>query len=523
MKSISTKFLFEEVNPATLGLLRILFGIFILKDFISFYYYFIDLLVQSKYFATYDGFHWVRILPLPFLYVFFGVMVVACLFFILGIYYRLSAGLIFVGFTYIFLIDIGHYNNHFYLYCLMSFLFFITNANLWGSLEKQTAKTVPYWQLLVFKVQLFIVYFYGAIAKISSDWFQGYPMRYWLHLVSYKFENWFADVLKEEWFAYFISYSGFFFDLFIGFMLFSVKFQRIAIVFVFMFHLMNHFMWDIGTFPFAMFSASCIFFAPNWPQKAFDYFKSKDKYISLSFFIGLIILAVGTYSYSPKIVLVGGVFWSYFLIRELRLPFFKWILSMHSDKPDYQNINYSFKYKKLVLSFLGIWFFWQLFFPFRHWVLVGDPSWNGHGHLFAWRMMLISTTDAVKVKLVDPETKAAYQVQLEAYMNFRQFSKLGRTPKTYLHFAHFIRDEAIKGGMKNPIVKMEIWKSVNERTPRLLNDTTLNYAEVPYQSFVMGTWCNDWNPSMDPVEFREDKFIHWEKVINSSTKQGVAY
>jgi len=40
----------------------------------------------------------------------------------LGLFYRASAALFCVGFTYVFLLDEALYLNHFYLICLMSFL-----------------------------------------------------------------------------------------------------------------------------------------------------------------------------------------------------------------------------------------------------------------------------------------------------------------------------------------------------------------------------------------------------------------
>ena len=35
---------------------------------------------------------------------------------------------------------------------------------------------VPRWNVLLLRVQLFIVYFYGAIAKLNPDWLRGEPM-----------------------------------------------------------------------------------------------------------------------------------------------------------------------------------------------------------------------------------------------------------------------------------------------------------------------------------------------------------
>ncbi len=404
---------------------------------------------------------------------------------------------------------------------MVLFFFSITDAHLWGSIRKKAKTLIPYWQVFLFKFQLFIVYFYGAIAKVESDWFQGFPMRYWLHMVSEKFSNpTLVHLLKQENTAYFICYTGFIFDLLVGFMLFSKRFQRLALLFIFSFHFSNHFLWDIGTFPFVMFFASSIFFAPDWPQKAWEYFEQKPKSVFYAFISGVVLMSGGLYFYNLPVTLVGLLPFVYFLLHCFHFSFFKWLLVPYLSKEENEDKTTSYlPLQKAALTFMILWMSTQILLPFRHWILKGHPSWCGEGHLFAWRMMLVANTDAVKYHLVDNASGEEYPIQLEAYMNFRQFSKLGRTPKTYLHLAHFIRDEAIKGGMKDPIVKMEIWKSVNERTPRLFNDTTLNYAKVPYQSFVAGDWYNDWSPSMDSLEFREEKFIHWTKVIEENNRQ----
>ena len=379
MKSLNTNFLFEQVSGASLGLLRILFGIFMLKDFMKFYNYFVNSLSKSDFLITYDGFHWLTMLPTPLLYFFFGLMFISCIGFILGIHYRLNALFTFIGFTYIFLIDHGHYNNHFYLYCMLHFFFLITDANRWGALDKQTTSSIPYWQLFLFKFQIFVVYFYGSIAKMESDWFQGFPLRYWLHMVSEKFGPPISSFLQTENAAYFLSYGGFLFDLVIGFMLFSPRLRRIALLPVFIFHTSNHFLWDIGTFPPMMLAICVIFFLPDWPDRAFNYLKNKKLSIGISFIIGLSLIVGGTFFYNLNVVLIGTVFGVYYLFHDFRLSFFKWFLPYHPQSISNRSNKkeYIFNWHKTVISFISIWIFLQLTIPLRHRLIPGNPSWTG--------------------------------------------------------------------------------------------------------------------------------------------------
>ena len=70
---------------------------------------------------------------------------------------------------------------------------------------------------------------------------------------------------------------------------------------------------------------------------------------------------------------------------------------------------------------------------------------------------------------------------------------------------------------------MEIYKSVNERAPRLRNDTTINYATLPYNELSHSIWFQDWDRKMDPLEFREDRFEHWSNVIYKNTPKDVNF
>ena len=56
------------------------------------------------------------------MYVHFWILAAAALGIMLGCFYRLSAAVFCLGFTYIFLMEKAYYLNHFYLICLLSFL-----------------------------------------------------------------------------------------------------------------------------------------------------------------------------------------------------------------------------------------------------------------------------------------------------------------------------------------------------------------------------------------------------------------
>ena len=521
----SKEFLFREVSASSLGMMRIMVGIFLLEDIYGFHPYFTETLSQSKFFFTYDGFHWVHLLPNYLLDVFFGVAIFSLVMFILGIHYRLNAILAFVSMSYCFLIDKAHYNNHFYLYCMMLFFFCIIDANRWGAVQKTEKKTVPFWQIFIFQAQLFIVYFYGSIAKIQGDWLSGFPMRFWLYEVSYYsyMPEFVIPFMRSEFGAYFMSYGGLLFDGLIGFMLLSKKLRRWALIPILLFHTSNNFLWNIGTFPFVMLAATPIFFAPDWAKKFYAAVRRRDPLIKIVGVITAVNISFALYYiYSDFYFFRRIYFYTFYLINLSMLIYLFLGIDLKTDsKPKPDSTTSDLHRHRLVMGFLTVWFSFQVLFPFRQWLYKGNPSWTGEGHLFAWRMMLVGTVNALKLEVIVPETGERIPVGLEHYMSFNQFRKMQRTPKNTLRFAHFIRDEVKKNGLKDPFIRMEMWRSVNGRPPQLLNDTTLNYAKVEYSAVKAVDWMTDWNESDIQPVFDTVAFTHWQDWRQSHDSVGV--
>ena len=137
-------------------------------------------------------------------------------FIIFGLWYRVSAFLFFIGFTYVFLLDQTNYLNHFYLISWVSFLMIFVPAHRAASLDgvrrpDLRVATTPAWPLWLLRAMVGIAYFFGGVAKINSDWLHGEPMRMWLAART-DFPL-IGSFFTEPWAAYFFSYSGLMFDL----------------------------------------------------------------------------------------------------------------------------------------------------------------------------------------------------------------------------------------------------------------------------------------------------------------------
>src|SRR5688572_13884512 len=95
--------LFSGVDSSILGYFRIVFGLVMLVEYITLKNYFVGKLAIQKYFFTYDGFDWVKLLPPDQLNILFIALQISAVLFTLGILYRLNSVIQFLGWTYLFL------------------------------------------------------------------------------------------------------------------------------------------------------------------------------------------------------------------------------------------------------------------------------------------------------------------------------------------------------------------------------------------------------------------------------------
>ena len=114
----------KETNNAPLVVFRIIFGLMMFASTLRFWAKgWIDLLyVQPHNFFHYYGFHWVKPLGEIGMYVVFGFLLISSLFIALGLFYRFATITYFLLFSYVELIDVTNYLNHYYFISLVAFL-----------------------------------------------------------------------------------------------------------------------------------------------------------------------------------------------------------------------------------------------------------------------------------------------------------------------------------------------------------------------------------------------------------------
>ena len=425
-------------DTASLVLVRVVFGLLMFWSTISDFYFgwVTKLYAKPQFHFQYEWFQWVKPFPEEVMYIIFGSQAVLSLMIAIGLYYRVSAFLFFLGYTYIFLVERTTYNNHFYLICLLSFMLILAPLHrswsldvLRGSVEHTDSQPVLW--LWIFRLHMGIVYFYGGLAKLDPDWLSGLATR---KLLGEANRGTFLEpLIQYEFTSYFYAWSGMLFDLFIPFLMLWKKSRNLAFVAAFIFHFNNNFVFTIGIFPILALTLTMIYYEAGFPRKLVP--RQIKKWIS----------------------------------REYRKRI--------KDQEATTNSDYCHVHPVLII-FLGIYFMIQLLVPFRHLAYPGWTTWHEQGHDFAWRMMLRQKTSIGQFIVIHPETGEQRYADPADYLNNVQLKFMGN-PRTMLQFVHHL-DQLVKSNAGfDPIITAKYEISLNGREPRALVDPTVDLSKIP--------------------------------------------
>lgn len=180
--------------------------------------------------------------------------------FAVGYRQRLSAIVLFLGHTLLFLMEKSEYINHLYLYCLISFWL------IWMPERKNDRMQAPAWYYYLLLFHIAIVYFFAGVAKLTPDWLSGNAVNVMLGK-------------KSEW-SFFLAYGGLFFDLCIVPFLLWKRTRVLAFLCAVFFHLSNVYNFGLATFPWFSLMMTAMFFGTSWPRNFtwFDhYFPDKSE------------------------------------------------------------------------------------------------------------------------------------------------------------------------------------------------------------------------------------------------------
>jgi hypothetical protein len=428
-----TRELFEPVDAASIAVFRIVLGLMIAWDVVRYlqYDWVAEYYIRPKWHFTYLYFDWVRPWPGQGMYVHFVVMGVVALLVAVGLCYRAAIALLWLLYTYKFLLEASVYMNHYYLIGLLCFLLIFMQPHHAFSLDRRRhpewAATVPWWNVLLLRAQLFIVYFFGAIAKLNPDWLRGEPM--YSGLVNHA-----PDVpaiayhFPPALLAYGIAYGGIAFDATVPILLCFRRTRLIGFVMAAIFHLLNDAFLSIGVFSYLMTGAITLFFDPDWPRQLATRWRKAAPHAARA--------AAAPPRPAPRRPLTSG--------------------------------------QRAILTGLAAYALVQLLLPLRHFLYPGQVSWTEEGHRFSWHMKLRAKSGQMVIVGYDPATKRRFAIDPADDLRDRQLTKLHTFPDILLQYVHYKADELRSIGIANPEIHVDWRCSLNGAPPKPLVDTRVN-------------------------------------------------
>jgi hypothetical protein len=443
LKERSAAVISAEKHAATLAVFRIAFGLVMLISTLRFIArgWIYEFYILPHYFFTFPGFEWIKPFGAAGMYLVFGLMAVACLFIMLGLFYRLSVLTFFLSFTYVELIDKTNYLNHYYFVSIITFLLLLVPAQRYFSLDvarKPSIKVnrVPAWTINIFRLQLCIVYFFSGLAKINYDWLiAAQPLRIWLPANSNL--PLIGPMLSWEWVAVFFSWFGMVYDLTIWYFLLKPKTRNIAYFFVVLFHVFTAWFFKIGMFPYIMILLTLIFFPDSFHEK-----------------------------------IIGG-------LRNIFSKKTRDNTPVAWQPPVFQ--------KKLIFGVLAVYFVVQLILPFRYLAYPGKLFWTEEGYRFSWRVMLMEKGGTAFFHVKDPQTGREDEVVNSQYLTPLQEKMMATQPDMILQFAHYLHSIYQKKGISDPVVTVESYVTLNSSGSRLYIDSSVDLSKQQ-QTFAHDKW-----------------------------------
>lgn len=290
---------------------------------------------------------------------------------------------------------------------------------------------MPQWGLWMLRLQFGITYFYGGLAKINSDWLQGYPMSDWIADEDHLFLI--GPYVHERWMGLFMSYAGLLLDLAFVPLLLWKRTRWIGFAFALAFNLYNDHMFSIGIFPWVMIAGTLLFFEADWPRRFWD---------------------VCTLESGKR--------------KQKNLP----LLTITTER-------------RVVAYVMIVFTAYQLLFPFRHFLYPGNVSWTEEGHLYAWHMKLRSKAGDIYFVVKDADSQRSFEIDPDEYLNSRQVRKMKTRPQMILQFAHWLRDRYTSQGM-NVEVYAESFARLNQHSRQRLIDPEVDLAKIEWSILPNG-------------------------------------
>ncbi len=426
-------------DAASLSVFRVLYGVMVAISAIRFFVYgwIDDLFVRPRFFFRYWGIDWLGS-PSPMsLRIIFGALVVLGLAVAAGAFYRVAVVTLVVLFTYVQLLDVTNYLNHYYLVSLLGVLLAFMPLERAHSVDAWRRPSIardwhPAWCTYLLRFQIGVVYFYAGLAKLSADWLvHAQPLNIWLSARTHFPVV--GSLFDERAVAYAFSWAGFIYDTSVPLLLSWRRVRPFAYAIVLGFHAMTSALFPIGMFPVIMTAAALVFFDADWPRKLARHVR------------------LGLQSSSLPVKSSG-------------------LAASSSVRPTGRGF-------RGALLLAGVYVTIQVLVPLRAHAYGGNVAWHEQGMRFSWRVMVREKNASVTYVLEDLSTGRTRLVRPREYLDARQEREFSTQPDLILQLAHRIAsDERARG--RQVRVRVQAIASLNGRPPAPLIDPDVDLATV---------------------------------------------
>lgn len=439
-------------DAAALAVFRFLFGALGFVSALRFqaYGWVDELFVEPRFFFHYWGAGWAPPPGREGAHALFVALTLVSACVALGLFYRAAIVLFFLGFTYVQLIDVTNYLNHYYLVSLLALLMALMPLHGAWSLDallfpRIRRATLPAWCAYLLRFQVAIVYTFAGIAKLSQDWLvHAQPLTIWL---SARTGTPVIGLLfAAPWAAHAMSWAGCLFDLTIAGWLLLPRTRPVAYATVIAFHALTWALFPIGMFPAIMVVGATVFFSPSWPRRL--------------------------------------------------LP--RWLSAPAPPAPP--TAPAPSRWLRPALAAAGAYAVLQLLLPLRAHRYEGNVHWHEQGMRFSWRVMVREKNASVTYRVTSPATGRVVEVNPRDYLTARQEREFAAQPDLILQLAHRIADDVSAREGARPVIQVDAIASLNGRLSARLIDPEVDLARVP-DSLSPAAWILP-APSDPPLRLR---------------------
>ncbi|RWS27648.1 vitamin K-dependent gamma-carboxylase-like protein [Leptotrombidium deliense] len=432
--------LMREVSAYNLAIIRIVFGILMIVD-----------TVHERGLASAETrwndplrcrfplFHSLKPLPFQWMCFVYFCMLTGAFGIVIGYKFKFSSFTYLVGYVYILLLDKSYWNNHSYLFALITFLLMFSDASAVWSIdsyingEREKIKFVNYF---VIRFQVSLVYFYAGLKKANSEWIGGHSMyflsEHWV-FASFRFllSNGDIDLYVVHW-------GGFLIDISVGVLLLIDKTRNIGYVFCALFNLMNSRMFSIGMFPYVMLAVLPIYSSPDWPLKFIRFlFGRKRSTKQLNTHI----------AHKNLHITAKEVFWC---------------------------------------ALVSIYIVIQLFLPFSHHFTQGYNTWTNGLYGYSWDMMLHNwKVYSKRITLIANDGKTRMNINVD---NWTPNDRWTHHADMLKQLATCVQQRFESKGFNNVQLYFDIWISLNGRFIQRVYDPKVDLVKAEWSPFRKPNW-----------------------------------